>query len=209
MSYAGPLAMPTRRSRQLRRFAPLCLAAAAAVAPLRADAADRLLEGPYPFRKENTLALLSGYAVGPGDTPSGVRAMLDYGYMLEGSLWLDIQIGMLASSCSPAGQGGCGPEHNDIAAVLAGVSWKLQMDIPAIPYIRAAAGPLFFFPDGAKNAIGFGLRSGVGFKYFLYEWFGLGAELSGLIGRANYDDKAMLSRTVNVVDLSVGAEVAF
>jgi hypothetical protein len=193
------------------RIAFVCLcAAAASLVGARSGLAEELLRGPYPFRKDNALALWGGYGVGPGDTPSGPRARLEYGFMIDGSLWLGLELGLLTSPCSPpAPAPSCGAQSGNLAEVMGGLVYKLQMDIPGVPYAKALAGPIYLFPDDAANALGFGVRAGLGFKYFLFEWLGLGAELGGLLGYAAIEEAAGVSSAVRTIDFLLGAEVAF
>jgi hypothetical protein len=207
--YARPIV--TSRSalvfRLVARAAAGLVATAALVAPARAQ---EVLRGPYPFRNEYTLSLRGGYGFGPGDAPSGVTARVGFGFQLQGGLWLDLEVGGLTGSCAPAmPTERCTPTTGKLADVLAGVSYKLQMDVPVVPHARVVAGPLYAFPDGAPNALGLALRVGVGATYYLYEWLGFGAELSLLAGRAGYDDDLGISNGVTVLDATVGAELAF
>lgn len=183
-------------------------AALAAMAPLRVQA-DDFLRGPHPFLKENELSVHGGYAVGFGDTFSGIKAMADYGYQLAGSLWLDVGLGFLSGACRPrATEEGCGLRSGNAAEVLAGIKWKLQMNVPVVPYAKLSGGLAFLFPDEARDAAGLLARGGVGAKYFFYDWFGLGPEITFAVGYAGYGD-AFLARRLIAVDLGLGVELQF
>ncbi len=167
--------------------------------------ADQLLRGPHPFLKENELSLHGGYTAGVGDAFSGARATVDYGYRLAGSWWLDMQIAYQSGGCHTGP--GCGGGNS--ADVMAGAKWKLRMDIPVVPYAKAAAGLLYAFPDRQPSAAGIAMRAGFGAKYFLYDWLGVGAELTMLLGHAGFAEGAGLSRTVQMFDCTMGVEVQF
>lgn len=170
--------------------------------------ADVLLRGPYPFLRDNELTVHGGYGAGFGDTFAGPKATVDYGYRLGGSLWLDIDGGFLSGSCRAAAGGPCSGE-GDAAEVLAGIKWKLRMNVPVVPYGKLVAGLAYLFPDGARSGLGPLLRAGVGAHYFFYEWLGLGGELTAGLGHAGYQDAVGLSRTLGGLDVTAGAELAF
>jgi hypothetical protein len=185
------------------------LLALAFVAPRPARAAE-LLRGPFPFRSDNALSLDGGLGLGPGDTPSGARVRATYGYLLTGGLWFELQLGWLAGSCAPPDvRSDCSPGTGHIADVMAGLSWKMQTEIPLVPFARIAAGPMYFFPDASRNALGFGGRIGFGARYFLFESLGLGVDAAFTLGRAGYEAAARVSRTVAIIDLLAGVEVQF
>jgi hypothetical protein len=97
----------------------------------------------------------------------------------------------------------------DAAEVLGGIKWKLRMNVPVVPYAKAVAGLAYLFPDGSRSALGPIVRGGLGAKYFLYEWLGLGLELTASLGHASYQDGAGLDRTLGGVDVALGAELQF
>jgi hypothetical protein len=179
------------------------------VAP--AAAADEpFLRGPHPFRKENALSLAAGFGVANGF--DGVQAALDYGYEISGSLWFDVRFDLLDAGDNPAGSAASCPACAEVATfadVMAGLRYKLQTDIPLIPYGSAVVGPVFLFNQGASGAFGFALRVSAGAKYFLYDWLGLGLELGLLLGGAVVDEAAGLSSGLRMFDLGLGAEVQF
>ncbi len=170
--------------------------------------ADEFLRGPHPFLKDNALAIVGGYGLAAGsDSPSGVRAVLDYGYRVGGSLWFDLRMGYLSGSCK-SGPSTCGAAPGDAAEVLAGVTGKLRMSLPVVPYGTLAAGVLYSFPDQGARAAGPALRAAIGARYFLYDWLGLGLEAAFLVGRAGrqVSGEARWSQTL---DLGAGAEFQF
>ena len=58
----------------------------------RADAlADEFLRGPHPFLRDNELSIHGGLAVQAGDSLSGAKTTLDYGFKIDGGLWLNLQ----------------------------------------------------------------------------------------------------------------------
>ncbi len=170
-----------------------------------------MLRGPHPFRHENTLSATGGYGV--GNQFHGVRAALGYGYELAGSLWLDLRLDLLDGAGAPPVRDvpvctDCGKVET-FAAVGGGLAYRLRADIPVIPYAAVTAGPIFLFNRGARGAVGVALRAGVGARYYLYHWLGLGLEVGGLWGAAVVDTAAGLSANVAVLDLGLSGEVQF
>jgi hypothetical protein len=200
--------------RAVRVFAPVVVAVGLMVGPWSLPAGvaadEPFLRGPHPFRKDNALSLGAGY--GLASDFRGVSAAVGYGYQLAGSLWLDLRFDLLdAANELPRPSlpcEGCA-EVATFADVLAGLRYKLQTDIPLVPYFGAVVGPVFLFNHGADGAVGVALRASAGAKYFLYEWLGLGLELGLMIGGALVDETAGLSGFVRMVDLGLGAEVQF
>jgi hypothetical protein len=171
--------------------------------------ADNVLRGPYPFLRDNELAIHGGYAAGFGDTFAGPKAAVDYGYKLDAGWWLDLGASFLSGVCRPhAGSNACA-RVGDSAEVLAGVKWKLRMNVPVVPYAKAVAGLAYLFPDGARSGVGPVLRAGVGGHYYFYEWIGVGAELTAAVGHAGYQDSVGLARTLGSLELILGATLAF
>ena len=182
------------------------LALALAAGPARAE---NLLEGPHPFLRSNELSLHGGYGAGFGDTFAGPKVILDYGYKLERGIWLDLGLGLLSGVCRTHLDDPACARKGDSAEVLAGIKWKLRMSIPVVPYVKALAGLAYQFPDNAHSAWGPLLRAGLGAKYFLYEWFGVGGEVTISAGRAGYQDDTTLSHALGGLDATLGAEVQF
>lgn len=183
---------------------PLC---ALALAP--AAHAERLLEGPHPFLRDNELSLHGGYAAGFGDTFAGPKLIIDYGYKLDRGIWLDLGLGLLSGVCRPHDGDPACARKGDSAEVLGGIKWKLRMNVPVVPYAKVQAGLAYQFPESARSAWGPMVRGGLGAKYFLYEWFGVGAEITASAGRAAYQDGSTLSRALGGLDATLGAEVQF
>jgi hypothetical protein len=197
--------------RAVRVFAPVFFAVGLTLAPVLAGAAadEPFLRGPHPFRKDNALSLGAGYGLGSGF--HGVSAAVGYGYQIAGSLWLDLRFDLLDADDESQPLTDCVgcAEVATYADVLAGVRYKLQTDIPLVPYFGALVGPVFLFHNGADGAFGVVLRASAGARYFLYEWLGLGLELGLTLGGAVVDETAGLSSGVRVFDLGLGAEVQF
>jgi hypothetical protein len=190
----------------LMRMLPLFAVLVSLAGPARAD---NLLRGPYPFLRDNELSVHGGYAAGFGDTFAGPKATVDYGYKLSGGWWLDIGGGFLSGLCQQhAGAAPCAGE-GDSAEVLAGIKWKLRMNVPVVPYAKLVAGLTYLFPDGARSGIGPIARAGVGAHYFFYQWIGVGLEVTCSLGHAGYQDAVGLSRTLGGLDAIAGAELAF
>jgi len=190
-----------------RALIPLCALALALAA--QSARAEHLLEGPHPFLRDNELSLHGGYAAGFGDTFAGPKLIVDYGYKLDRGIWLDLGLGLLSGVCRPhVGDPSCA-RKGDSVEVLGGIKWKLRMNVPVVPYAKVQAGLAYQFPESARSAWGPMVRGGLGAKYFLYDWLGLGAEVTASAGRAAYQDGSTLSRALGGLDATLGAEVQF
>jgi hypothetical protein len=93
--------------------------------------------------------------------------------------------------------------------VLAGIKYKLRMNVPVVPYAKLQVGLAYLFPDETSDALGPIARAGLGGHYFFYDWFGVGAEVTLGVGRASYEDTAPLARTLASVDFALGVELQF
>lgn len=191
---------------RLATFA-VALIVAAVVQPRAASAENLVLAGPHPMRKANTLALHLVSGDGFGDSFSGRGFGLEYGYMLQGPLWLDLQATYRASACSLFRA--CGMHTGDSAELLVGLAWRFRTDIPLVPYLRGAAGLLFLYPDRFQNAMGVAVRGGGGLRYYLYDWLGFGAELGMTLGHASFTDEYTGDSTHFLGDLSANVEFQF
>ena len=193
----------------LRRSAPVIAAAVLAGTPARAAVDEPFLRGPHPFRMDNALSLAAGYGIASGF--HGLSVALDYGYQIAGSLWFDLRFDLLDASgdLPPSPTCVACAEVATFADVMAGLRYKLQTDIPLVPYGSAVVGPVFLFHTGAQGAFGLALRASIGAKYFLFDWFGLGAELGLVLGGSVVDEAAGLSSALRLIDLGLGAEVQF
>jgi hypothetical protein len=178
----------------------------AAGAPARAET---LLKGPHPFLRDNELSFHGGYGAGFGDSFAGPKAIVDYGYKIDGGVWLDLNVALLTGTCRPHMDSPACVRKGDTAEVLAGIKWKLRMNIPLVPYLKLLGGVAYQFPESARSAAGPMVRAGLGAKYFLYDWLGLGGELTASAGHAAYQDGAILGRAVGGLDATLGAEVQF
>lgn len=166
-----------------------------------------VLTGPHPFLKENAITVHYLLAHGLGDTFSGNGLGLGYGYMLDGPLWLDLQVNVRGDSCPLTVS--CGPHHGSDAEVLGGVAWRFRTDLPIIPTLRGGAGLVYLFPEAAESAVGLTLRGGAGAKYYAYDWLGFGAELGASLGHAFFSDAYPGSRRYRLIDLAFGIELQF
>jgi len=197
--------------RRFQRYATVALAAALIALGPAARAEEALLRGPYPFRNQNELGVRGGFALGLGDTPGGTQAIVDYGYRLDGGLWLNLEGGFLSGRCGGGLTFGrtCGVRTGNVADVLGGIKWKLAMDVPLVPYGKIAAGLFYLFPDEGKSGMGVGLRGGIGATYFLYEWLGVSLEAQIAAGRVSRDAADDVSPALGTIGLTLGAELAF
>jgi hypothetical protein len=187
---------------------PLFIVCALALAGGTARA-ENLLEGPFPFARDNELSVHGGWAAGFGDTFAGPKAVVDYGYKLERGIWLDLGVGFLSGTCRARTDDPVCARKGDSAEVLAGIKWKLRMNVPVVPYAKVQGGLGYQFPDSGRSAWGPLVRGGVGATYFLYEWIGVGAEVTMSLGHASYEDASTLSRALGGLDATLGVELQF
>lgn len=193
------------------RAAALVFAAISLCAPI-ASAEETLLRGPYPFRKDNELALRGGFAAGVAASPPvASQARADYGYRMHRDFWLDIELGFVSGSCNGANLGrNCSGRTGDLASVMGGVKWKLAMDVPVVPYVKVVGGFFYLFPDESPRAFGAGLRPAVGATYFLFEWLGVGLEVGATVARfAGRDPDLDEAAGLGAIDIGLGVELAF
>ena len=195
--------------RAVRIFSPTLLVFALAWLPsTSAKAEEELLRGPHPFIKDNELTVHAGYSAGLGDNMRGLRVQGDYLNRLAQAVWLDIQMGVVSGSCH-TNQTACGSGGGNAVDILGGAAWKFQTNLPIVPYAKAALGPIFLFPDSTRSAAGFLLRGGVGAHYFLYDWFGVGAEFTGSWGVAFFAADSHRTGSLGSVDLNLGVALQF
>ncbi len=201
-----------------RRNPLLALLTAAAVAtlawPAAARAQENLLHGPHPFLKDNQLSLHLLLGEGINGSVSGAKLAIDYGYKLTGSavapLWLDLQVNYQHSGCDAVTNNGvCGTNTGDIVETLAGARWTFATPIPLVPYLKTGLGLLFGFPNGASDAVGFGVRAVGGANYFFFDWLGLGGEVGFSLGRIGYDGTYNGSHNYATLDFGGGLEFQF
>jgi len=177
-------------------------------AALPVQAEEELLRGPHPFIKNDELALHAGFSGGLGDNVSGLRLQGDYGYRLSQVTWLDIQMGVVSGSCRSK-EIACNDGTGNSVDIVAGAAWKFQTRLPLVVHVRVDGGPLFLFPDSTRSSAGFIFRGGAGAHYFLYDWFGLGAEIAGAWGMGFF--RASPSHTGNLgsVEATLGVALQF
>jgi hypothetical protein len=193
----------------VRTFGPTFLALTLfSTTATSARAEEELLRGPHPFIKDNELAIHTGYSVGLGDNVRGLRVQGDYLYRLAQATWLDIQAGVVSGSCR-TNQTACGNGSGNAVDVLGGAAWKFQTNLPIVPYAKVDLGPIFLFPDNTRSAAGFLVRGGVGAHYFLYDWFGVGAEFTGTWGLAFFASDAHRTGSLGSVDANLGVALQF
>jgi len=189
----------------------LFVALAAPCSTARAD--ETLLHGPHPFLKDNELSFHVLVAEGQGDALSGAKLALDYGYKLSSGaapLWLNLEINVQHGGCDPLpGNTVCAMNTGDVVETMVGVKWKFATPLPVVPFVKAAGGLVFVFPNGASDAPGLAIRGAGGANYFFFDWLGLGIEVGVSVGRIDYDATFRGSHTYSVVDLGGGLELQF
>lgn len=172
-----------------------------------ARAADLILAGPHPFLKENALSVQFLMGSGLGDSFSGRGVGLGYGYMLNGPLWLDLQMNIRAATCSP--DSACGPHTGSDAELLAGAAWRFRTPVPLVPYLRGNAGLVYLYPRAGKDAIGLAVRGSAGAKYFVFDWLGFGLEAALSLGHGYFAADYAGDHTYAVFDVALGVEWQF
>jgi hypothetical protein len=194
----------------------IAMAVAVAVAlatgsPARAD--ENLLHGPHPFIKDNELALHVLIASGSGDSMSGGKLAVDYGYKLTGGwipLWLALALNVQRGGCNQSPSlGACGQNSGDMFETLAGVRWAFATPIPLVPYVGGLGGLAFGFPNGASAGAGLMARAVGGANYFFFDWLGVGAQVGFSIGSLNYDNTFTGSHTYQLFDVGGGLVFQF
>jgi hypothetical protein len=172
-----------------------------------ARAEDSLLHGPHPFLKDNELSAHFLLAAGLGDSWSGTKVALDYGYRLAGPVWLNLQVNVQKGSCALA-SGSC-TQNGSVFETLAGGKWKFATELPLVPYVKVAAGLIYLFPEQARSAVGTALRTGGGVNYFFYDWLGFGLEANLSLGHAFFDSSYEAGHGYYVIDIGGGVEFQF
>jgi len=210
-----PRWVPSGKARRdpARKTFPLAFAIGALLALSSAARADEnLLHGPHPFLKDNELSIHVLVAEGRSDSLSGAKLGLDYGYKLgarAAPTWLNLEINVEHGSCNPTDNALCGSNTGDVVETMAGVKWKFATPIPLVPYLKAAGGLVFAFPNGASDAPGLAVRGAGGANYFFFDWLGLGAEVGVSVGRIDYDATFTGSHAYSVFDFGGGLEFQF
>jgi hypothetical protein len=171
----------------------------------RAD--DSVLAGPHPSRKENAVSVQFLAGTGLGDSFSGRGVGIGYGYMLQGPLWLDLQINVRASACAPLAA--CAATNGDDAELMAGVAWRVRTDIPVVPFLRGGAGLVYLYPNSAQNAVGLAARAGAGIRYYVFDWLGFGIEAALSLGHGYFAADYARGHTYAVLDMAIGVEYQF
>jgi hypothetical protein len=195
--------------RAVRTFVPtLLILVLVGLASTSAGAQEELLRGPHPFLKDDELAVHAGYGAGLGDNIRGLRMQGDYLNRLAQTLWLDIQMGVVSGSCRTS-QVVCSNGSGNAVDILGGVAWKFQTNLPVVPYAKLVVGPTFLFPDNTRSAAGMLVRGGFGAHYFLYDWFGVGAEFTGAWGVAFFAADSHRTGALGSVDANVGVALQF
>ncbi len=194
----------------------LAAAASAALAALAAGAVradDNLLHGPHPFRKDNQLALHVLVANGLGDSMSGTKIGLDYGYKLTSGpfpLGVDLAFNLQHGACTQGSTATvCGQDTGSVFETLAGVRWSFATPIPLVPFAAVQTGFVFSFPNSADAGWGITGRGVGGANYFFFDWLGLGAQVGMSLGIINYDASFIGSHTYAIFDLGGGLELQF
>jgi hypothetical protein len=192
------------------QFPPLIalplFAALLASTPARA-ADENLLRGPHPFLKDNELSAHLLLAEGLGDSWTGTKLGLEYGYRLSGPTWLNLQINIQKGACTLT-PGQC-IRSGSVFETLAGGKWKFSTQSPLVPYAKAATGLIYLFPQEARSAVGFAVRGGGGVNYFFFDWLGFGIEANLSLGHGFFDSSYTAGHGYAIIDIGGGVEFQF
>jgi hypothetical protein len=201
--------MSTRRTFPWTRCwrGALAVTALACTTTATARADELVLAGPHPALKENALNIQFLFGDGLGDSFSGRGIGIGYGYMLNGPLWLDLQLNTRMSACSAFRA--CTVYTGNDTELMAGLAWRFRTDVPVVPYARGAVGLVYLYPDGGQSAVGLAARAGVGLKYFVYDWLGFGVEAALSLGHGYFASGYPGGRTYAVGDMAAGVEWQF
>jgi hypothetical protein len=173
-----------------------------------AHAEEEMLRGPHPFIRDNELDLHAGYSAGLGDSIRGLRVQGDFSYRLGQLTWLDLQMGVVSGSCRTKAIA-CGNGTGDSVDIVAGAAWKFQTALPIVVHARVDGGPVFLFPDSARSSVGFLVRGAAGAHYFLFDWFGLGAEVGAAWGVAHFRASPGHTGNFGSLEATVGVALQF
>lgn len=183
--------------------------------PTAARAQENLLHGPHPFLKDNQLSLHVLVGEGMGDTLSGAKLAVSYGYKLTSGVvapvWFDLQVNYEHSGCNAdvMNSAVCGTNTGDMVETFVGARWTFGTPLPLVPFLKTGAGLLFAFPNGASDAVGLGVRAVGGANYFFFDWLGLGAQVGVSLGRIDYDATFKGSHNYATLDFGGGLEFQF
>jgi hypothetical protein len=167
-----------------------------------------LLRGPHPFLKPNALQLAGGFNAASGGGIGGLKLQGAFEYELVGSLWLNLHVGFVDGSDKPVDGRACAT-CGQMADTMAGLSYRLRMEVPVVLTGTLAGGFLFVFPDQYGSAMGMGVRGALSGRYFLYDWLGFGLELGTTVGFVSHEEASGLSRGLASLDALAGVEVQF
>lgn len=205
-SYSARVRAYTRALVSLVAFVSIGLATSAKAA---ADAPDSgVLRGPHPFLKPNALQLAGGFNAASGGSIGGLKLQGAFEYELVGSLWLNLHVGFVDGSDKPVDGRACAT-CGQMADTMAGLSYRLRMDVPVLLTGTLAGGFLFVFPDQYSAAMGLGVRGAVAGRYYLYDWLGFGLEIGTTVGFVSHEKASGLSRGLASLDALAGVEVQF
>jgi len=180
---------------------------AALLASTPARAAENLLHGPHPFLKDNELSAHLLLAEGLGDSWTGTKLGLDYGYRISNPTWLNLQLNIQKGACTLT-PGQC-IRSGTVFETLAGAKWKFATQTPLVPYTKAAAGLIYLFPQEAHSAVGIAVSGGAGLNYFFFDWLGFGIEANLSLGRGFFDSSYTAGHGYAIIDIGGGVEFQF
>lgn len=170
-----------------------------------ARAAEELPGRAHPLLKNDAATLQGGYSAGFGDSLNGLRLQGDYFHWLDQSVWLDLQVAVVSRGCN-SDPSACKSGYGTALELAVGAVGRFQTNLPIVPYVKVAAGPLFMFPPSKHGVAGILVRGGFGVHYHFWRWLGVGVEVTGAGGFAfiGLDGR----EAGNVGDLSATAGVA-
>ena len=186
-----------------------------------AHADDIQKEGPEEFPGKHELSAHLGYQLGFGGkvgNPDGARLTAEYAYRFHRLVWFDVQLGQTfgagarTDACPGSSQQLCyrGGWASELAV---GVKVKIPTRIPVVVEIPILVGIVGLYDRAcADDAVGIPVgRTGVGVKYFIKKWVGVGAGIDFDFGPAFHQATACKSGgrytdLYGAFDFNIGAE---
>jgi hypothetical protein len=151
-------------------------------------------DGPEEFPGKHELSASLGYQFGFGGkvgSPDGARLTAEYAYRFHPIVWFDVQLGQVfgagprTDACPGNAQQLCyrGGWASELAV---GVKVKIPTRIPVVVEIPILLGIVGLYDRAcADDAVGIPVgRTGVGVKYFIQKWVGVGANIDFDFGPA-------------------------
>lgn len=169
------------------------LATAGLLASARTASAHDFVDYPNEFSIG-----IGGQAGWEGWAPAGGKLMLEYGYLIGGTRWFNMQLNFISGDrwgdkeCEWANDWeGCGYHHKYGSGIelVGGHKWKIDpWKSFVVPHFKTGIALLWLSYPSGIDAIAVGGRVGIGIKFFLVTFFGIGVETNLTVG-VGYGDQ--------------------